>query len=206
MKQYLIGMLLISMLLWSFQFPVQPEKYIHIFKENAAQFSITKSDDILQYILHYYPIELQVIRSFRQSKNTTKEIENELLDAKKQYQFLLELKIPRNGMKEFLTYNDGSQTSYENRLTYFAFQFGKDIQYLSKDKLWLPVESFQFERNFGLANQGSFLFEIPKENIGDSLKISIDSKIYSKHVSEFTFSKKTINSLPQLKKVSKWKK
>ena len=83
--------------------------------------------------------------------------------------------------KEFLTYNDGSQTSYENRLTYFAFQFGKDIQYLSKDKLWLPIESFQFERNFGLANQGSFLFEIPKENIGDSLKISIDSKIYSKH-------------------------
>lgn len=65
-----------------FSIPVQPEKYIHIFKENAAQFSITKSDDILQYILHYYPIELQVIRSFRQSKNTTKEIENELLDAK----------------------------------------------------------------------------------------------------------------------------
>jgi hypothetical protein len=72
--------------------------------------------------------------------------------------------------------------------------------------VWLPVESFQFERNFGIANQGSFLFEIPKENIGDSLKISIDSKIYSKQASEFTFSKKTLNSLPQLKKVSKWKK
>lgn len=206
MKQNLIGIFFISMLLWSFQFPVQPEKYIHVFKKKAAQFSITKSDEILQYTLHYYPIELQVIRSFRQSKNTTKEIENELLDAKKQYQFLLELKIPRNGIKEFLTYNDGSQTSYEDRLSYFAFQFGKDIQYLSKDKLWLPIESFQFERNFGLANQGSFLFEIPKENIGDSLKISIDSKIYSKHVSEFSFSKKTMNSLPQLKKVSKWKK
>lgn len=206
MKQKLIGILLISILTWSFQLPVKPEKYIQIFKEKAARFTISKSDDIMLSTLHYYPIELQVIRSFRQAKNATQEIENELRDAKKQYQFLLELKIPNNGMKEFLTYNDGSKTSYEDRLTYFAFQFGKDIQYLSKDNIWLPVESFQFERNFGLANQGSFLFEIPKENIGDSLKISIDSKIYSKHVSEFSFSKKTLNSLPQLKKVSKWKK
>jgi hypothetical protein len=206
MTKYLFGIMLISTLAWSFRFPVQPEKYIRIFKEKAPQFSMTKSGEVMNYTLLYYPIELQVIRSFRQAKNATQEIESTLLDAKKQYQFLLELKIPRSGMKEFLTYNDGSLNSYEDRLSYFAFEFGKHIQYLSKDKVWLPVESFQFERNFGIANQGSFLFEIPKENIGDSLKISIDSKIYSKQASEFTFSKKTLNSLPQLKKVSKWKK
>jgi hypothetical protein len=72
--------------------------------------------------------------------------------------------------------------------------------------MWLPVESFQFERNFGMTNKGSFLFEIPKENIGETLKISIASKIYTHTALEFTFSKKTLNSLPQLKKVSKWKK
>jgi hypothetical protein len=72
--------------------------------------------------------------------------------------------------------------------------------------MWLPVESFQFERNFGMTNQGSFLFEIPKDNIGDTLKIELASKIYAHKALEFTYTKKTLNSLPQLKKVSKWKK
>jgi hypothetical protein len=206
MRPKLLGMLLFTSVAFSFIFPVQPDKYISAFKQKAALLTLSNSTDIVTYTLHYFPIELQAIRSYRQSKNASKEVENELNAAKKQYQFLLELNIPQNGTKEFLTFSDGGKNSYEQRLKYFSFQFGKDIQYLSKDNMWLPVESFQFERNFGMTNQGSFLFEIPKENIGDTLKIELASKIYAHNTLEFTYSKKTLNSLPQLKKVSKWKK
>lgn len=206
MKPKLLGMLLFTSVAFSFIFPVQPDKYISVFKQKAALLTLSNSSDIVTCTLHYFPIELQAIRSYRQSKNASKEVENELTEAKKQYQFLLELNIPQNGTKEFLTFSDGGKNTYEQRLKYFSFQFGKDIQYLSKDNMWLPVESFQFERNFGMTNQGSFLFEIPKENIGDTLKIELASKIYAHNALEFTYTKKTLNSLPQLKKVSKWKK
>jgi len=206
MRPKLLGMLLLTSLAFSFVFPVHPDKYITEFKKKSALLTISNSTELVSYTLHYFPIELQAIRSYRQSKNASKEIENELNAAKKQYQFLLELNIPQNGSKEFLSFSDGGKNTYEQRLKYFSFQFGKDIQYLSKDNMWLPVESFQFERNFGMTNKGSFLFEIPKENIGETLKISIASKIYTHTALEFTFSKKTLNSLPQLKKVSKWKK
>jgi hypothetical protein len=206
MRPKLLGMLLLTSLAFSFVFPVHPDKYITEFKKKSALLTISNSTELVSYTLHYFPIELQAIRSYRQSKNASKEVENELNAAKKQYQFLLELNIPQNGPNEFLSYSDGGKNTYEQRLKYFSFQFGKDIQYLSKDNMWLPVESFQFERNFGMTNKGSFLFEIPKENIGETLKISIASKIYSHTALEFTFSKKTLNSLPQLKKVSKWKK
>lgn len=206
MRPKLLGMLLLTSLAFSFVFPVHPDKYITEFKKKSALLTISNSTELVSYTLHYFPIELQAIRSYRQSKNASKEVENELNAAKKQYQFLLELNIPQNGSKEFLSFSDGGKNNYEQRLKYFSFQFGKDIQYLSKDNMWLPVESFQFERNFGMTNKGSFLFEIPKENIGETLKISIASKIYTHTALEFTFSKKTLNSLPQLKKVSKWKK
>jgi hypothetical protein len=206
MRPKLLGMLLLTSLAFSFVFPVHPDKYITEFKKKSALLTISNSTELVSYTLHYFPIELQAIRSYRQSKNASKEIESELNAAKKQYQFLLELNIPQNGSKEFLSFSDGGKNTYEQRLKYFSFQFGKDIQYLSKDNMWLPVESFQFERNFGMTNKGSFLFEIPKENIGETLKISIASKIYTHTALEFTFSKKTLNSLPQLKKVSKWKK
>jgi len=206
MRPKLLGMLLLTSLAFSFVFPVHPDKYITEFKKKSALLTLSNSTELVSYTLHYFPIELQAIRSYRQSKNASKEIESELNAAKKQYQFLLELNIPQNGSKEFLSFSDGGKNNYEQRLKYFSFQFGKDIQYLSKDNMWLPVESFQFERNFGMTNKGSFLFEIPKENIGETLKISIASKIYSHTALEFTFSKKTLNSLPQLKKVSKWKK
>jgi hypothetical protein len=206
MRPKLLGMLLLTSLAFSFVFPVHPDKYITEFKKKSALLTLSNSTELVSYTLHYFPIELQVIRSYRQSKNASKEVESELNAAKKQYQFLLELNIPQNGSKEFLSFSDGGKNNYEQRLKYFSFQFGKDIQYLSKDNMWLPVESFQFERNFGMTNKGSFLFEIPKENIGETLKISIASKIYTHTALEFTFSKKTLNSLPQLKKVSKWKK
>jgi hypothetical protein len=206
MRPKLLGMLLLTSLAFSFVFPVHPDKYITEFKKKSALLTLSNSTELVSYTLHYFPIELQAIRSYRQSKNASKEIESELNAAKKQYQFLLELNIPQNGSKEFLSFSDGGKNTYEQRLKYFSFQFGKDIQYLSKDNMWLPVESFQFERNFGMTNKGSFLFEIPKENIGETLKISIASKIYTHTALEFTFSKKTLNSLPQLKKVSKWKK
>jgi len=206
MRPKLLGMLLLTSLAFSFVFPVHPDKYITEFKKKSALLTISNSTELVSYTLHYFPIELQAIRSYRQSKNASKEVESELNAAKKQYQFLLELNIPQNGSKEFLSFSDGGKNNYEQRLKYFSFQFGKDIQYLSKDNMWLPVESFQFERNFGMTNKGSFLFEIPKENIGETLKISIASKIYTHTALEFTFSKKTLNSLPQLKKVSKWKK
>ncbi len=206
MRPKLLGMLLLTSLAFSFVFPVHPDKYITEFKKKSALFTLSNSTELVSYTLHYFPIELQAIRSYRQSKNASKEVESELNAAKKQYQFLLELNIPQNGSKEFLSFSDGGKNNYEQRLKYFSFQFGKDIQYLSKDNMWLPVESFQFERNFGMTNKGSFLFEIPKENIGETLKISIASKIYTHTALEFTFSKKTLNSLPQLKKVSKWKK
>jgi hypothetical protein len=206
MRPKLLGMLLLTSLAFSFVFPVHPDKYITEFKKKSALLTISNSTELVSYTLHYFPIELQAIRSYRQSKNASKEVESELIAAKKQYQFLLELNIPQNGSKEFLSFSDGGKNNYEQRLKYFSFQFGKDIQYLSKDNMWLPVESFQFERNFGMTNKGSFLFEIPKENIGETLKISIASKIYTHTALEFTFSKKTLNSLPQLKKVSKWKK
>jgi len=206
MRPKLLGMLLLTSLAFSFVFPVHPDKYITEFKKKSALLTLSNSTELVSYTLHYFPIELQAIRSYRQSKNASKEIESELNAAKKQYQFLLELNIPQNGSKEFLSFSDGGKNNYEQRLKYFSFQFGKDIQYLSKDNMWLPVESFQFERNFGMTNKGSFLFEIPKENIGETLKISIASKIYTHTALEFTFSKKTLNSLPQLKKVSKWKK
>ena len=206
MRPKLLGMLLLTSLAFSFVFPVHPDKYITEFKKKSALLTISNSTELVSYTLHYFPIELQAISSYRQSKNASKEIESELNAAKKQYQFLLDLNIPQNGSKEFLPSSDGGKNTYEQRLKYFSFQFGKDIQYLSKDNMWLPVESFQFERNFGMTNKGSFLFEIPKENIGETLKISIASKIYTHTALEFTFSKKTLNSLPQLKKVSKWKK
>jgi hypothetical protein len=206
MRPKLLGMLLLTSLAFSFVFPVHPDKYITEFKKKSALLTISNSTELVSYTLHYFPIELQAIRSYRQSKNASKEVESELNAAKKQYQFLLELNIPQNGSKEFLSFSDGGKNNYEQRLKYFSFQFGKDIQYLSKDNMWLPVESFQFERNFGMTNKGSFLFEIPKENIGETLKITIASKIYTHTALEFTFSKKTLNSLPQLKKVSKWKK
>jgi hypothetical protein len=206
MRPKLLGMLLLTSLAFSFVFPVHPDKYITEFKKKSALLTLSNSTELVSYTLHYFPIELQVIHSYRQSKNASKEVESELNAAKKQYQFLLELNIPQNGSKEFLSFSDGGKNNYEQRLKYFSFQFGKDIQYLSKDNMWLPVESFQFERNFGMTNKGSFLFEIPKENIGETLKISIASKIYTHTALEFTFSKKTLNSLPQLKKVSKWKK
>jgi hypothetical protein len=206
MRPKLLGMLLLTSLAFSFVFPVHPDKYITEFKKKSALFTLSNSTELVSYTLHYFPIELQAIRSYRQSKNASKEIESELNAAKKQYQFLLELNIPQNGSKEFLSFSDGGKNTYEQRLKYFSFQFGKDIQYLSKDNMWLTVESFQFERNFGMTNKGSFLFEIPKEIIGETLKISIASKIYTHTALEFTFSKKTLNSLPQLKKVSKWKK
>jgi hypothetical protein len=206
MRPKLLGMLLLTSLAFSFVFPVHPDKYITEFKKKSALLTLSNSTELVSYTLHYFPIELQAIRSYRQSKNASKEVESELIAAKKQYQFLLELNIPQNGSKEFLSFSDGGKNNYEQRLKYFSFQFGKDIQYLSKDNMWLPVESFQFERNFGMTNKGSFLFEIPKENIGETLKISIASKIYTHTALEFTFSKKTLNSLPQLKKVSKWKK
>jgi hypothetical protein len=206
MSSKLLGMLLLTSLAFSFVFPVHPDKYITEFKKKSALLTLSNSTELVSYTLHYFPIELQAIRSYRQSKNASKEVESELNAAKKQYQFLLELNIPQNGPNEFLSYSDGGKNNYEQRLKYFSFQFGKDIQYLSKDNMWLPVESFQFERNFGMTNKGSFLFEIPKENIGETLKISIASKIYTHTALEFTFSKKTLNSLPQLKKVSKWKK
>jgi len=206
MRPKLLGMLLLTSLAFSFVFPVHPDKYITEFKKKSALLTLSNSTELFSYTLHYFPIELQAIRSYRQSKNASKEVESELNAAKKQYQFLLELNIPQNGSKEFLSFSDGGKNNYEQRLKYFSFQFGKDIQYLSKDNMWLPVESFQFERNFGMTNKGSFLFEIPKENIGETLKISIASKIYTHTALEFTFSKKTLNSLPQLKKVSKWKK
>lgn len=206
MRPKLLGMLLLTSLAFSFVFPVHPDKYITEFKKKSALLTISNSTELVSYTLHYFPIELQAIRSYRQSKNASKEVESELNAAKKQYQFLLELNIPQNGPNEFLSYSDSGKNTYEQRLKYFSFQFGKDIQYLSKDNMWLPVESFQFERNFGMTNKGSFLFEIPKENIGETLKISIASKIYTHTALEFTFSKKTLNSLPQLKKVSKWKK
>jgi hypothetical protein len=206
MRPKLLGMLLLTSLAFSFVFPVHPDKYITEFKKKSALLTLSNSTELVSYTLHYFPIELQAIRSYRQSKNASKEVESELIAAKKQYQFLLELNIPQNGSKEFLSFSDGGKNNYEQRLKYFSFQFGKDIQYLSKDNMWLPVESFQFERNFGMTNKGSFLFEIPKENIGETLKITIASKIYTHTALEFTFSKKTLNSLPQLKKVSKWKK
>ena len=206
MRPKLLGMLLLTSLAFSFVFPVHPDKYITEFKKKSALLTISNSTELVSYTLHYFPIELQAISSYRQSKNASKEIESELNAAKKQYQFLLELNIPQNGSKEFLSFSDGGKNTYEQRLKYFSFQFGKDIQYLSKDNMWLPVESFQFERNFGMTNKGSFLFEIPKENIGETLKICIAAKIYTHTALEFTFSKKTLNSLPQLKKVSKWKK
>jgi hypothetical protein len=206
MKKFWFVLSIISSLVMSFCWPVQPENFIHDFKERATEFTQVRTEGILQYTLHYYPIELQAIKSFRSSNQVKSSVESLLTDAKKQYQFLLELKIPKNGPKEFLTFADGTQTNYQERLTYFSFQFRKDIKYFSKDRVWLPVESFQFERNFGLTNQGSFLFEIPKANIGDTLKISIGSKIYAAQPIEFFFSKKNLNSLPQLKRVSKWKK
>lgn len=206
MRPKILGMLLLTSLAFSFVFPVHPDKYITEFKKKSALLTLSNSTELVSYTLHYFPIELQAIRSYRQSKNASKEVESELNAAKKKYQFLLELNIPQNGSKEFLSFSDGGKNNYEQRLKYFSFQFGKDIQYLSKDNMRLPVESFQFERNFGMTNKGSFLFEIPKENIGETLKITIASKIYTHTALEFTFSKKTLNSLPQLKKVSKWKK
>jgi hypothetical protein len=118
---------------------------------------------------------------------------------------MLELSIPANGQREFLKYQSLYYGSYEERLKYFAFGFGKDIQFLNEQKEWQAIQSFQFERNFGLSSQGVFLFEVPRMD-QDSILIRIQDRIFTQTISQFSFSSKAINALPNLKKVSKWKK
>ena len=185
---------------------LNPEEYRSFMRKNKSNLQHVSEGDISKYKVSFIPQELTIINALDKEVMSPKEAENSLDQKNQDFNFLLQITVPENGRKEFLTYPSGD-TDYKSRLLYYSFDMKNDIKVYINGKE-IPLNYYQFERDFGLSAQGTISFSvegIPYRKI-DLLEIQIKDEVYGRELHEIVFDADFIQNLPELKSIKKWKK
>ena len=200
----LISIVFLATLGCAWRKPVSPSKYIDKVNDVQDMLAQTKYSGSGQYTLILVPGALRVIHLYKSKHITVVQAQEMLADSYSRYDFMLQIEIPENGMREFMAFENGKDT-YESKVKYFSFGFAEDIKFQASNGSWVKVGTYNFERNFGLSPKGTMLFSVAKEAADKTLKIEIQDRIFGVDAMQFEFDLKYINKLPKLEQASKWK-
>ncbi|MFT5779002.1 MAG: hypothetical protein ACI837_001959 [Crocinitomicaceae bacterium] len=182
---------------------VTPEEYKKQYSEKVDAFSMVSNDHGVEYSLKFVPKELQVISSYSKGVLTITEAEEWLKESENEVRFMLQIEIPENGRQEFLKY-ESENYSYEDRVKYYAFDFAKDIEVWVDEKQKLELNSFNFEREFGVSPKGTMILSVNIPKNAKNLSVKFTDQVYGTDSQSFLFDLKEFNSLPRLKNIKKW--
>lgn len=183
---------------------VSPDKYISKVNEVQDKLVQTKHSGVGTYTLRLVPGALRVIQLYKNKHISATQAQEMLAESYNRYDFILQLEIPENGMREFMTFDNG-RDSYEAKVKYFSFGFWDDIKYKSSNGTWVKVGAYNFERSFGLSPKGTMLFSVASSVAYKTLVIEIHDRIFGEAAIQFDFDLKYFKKLPKLERVSKWK-
>jgi hypothetical protein len=178
--------------------PIDFQKYV---RENGNSFKKLLIHEDIHYSIVYLPEELKIIHDFNNRIITREEAWQELKNSKNQLTLLFQIEIPENGRQEFLKYRPDS-VSYEQRIKYYSFDFQKDISITDSKGSIMKINTFHFEREFGLSGKGTFTLILNKETKVEQLNILFNDEIFGGKELEM---KLPIPQLPKLKHTKKWK-
>jgi hypothetical protein len=177
------------------------EAYLNWYNSNNSFFKKTIQDGEFNYTLYLIPNQMELIRQYK-SKQITIEEFNTQINKSSNLTFRLEISSPNLGNKDFIKEIPAQKFSYDDRVKYFSFDFGKDIKVVNGKSDTLYSTGYLFERGNGLKPYSLCNLEYDTKIIKDTLRVFINNKVYNQKLDfAFVFDKKT--ELPELKKIKK---
>lgn len=177
------------------------DAYLNWYNSNSSVFKKTIQDGEFSYTMYLIPNQMELIRQYK-SKQITIEEFNTQINKSSNLTFRLEISSPNLGNKDFIKEIPAQKFSYDDRVKYFSFDFGKDIKIVNGKSDTLYSTGYLFERGNGLKPYSLCNLEYDTKIIKDTLRVFVNNKVYNQKLDfAFVFDKKT--ELPELKKIKK---
>lgn len=177
------------------------DAYLSWYNSNSSLFKKTIQDGEFSYTLYLIPNQMELLRQYK-SKQITVEEFNSKINKSGNLSFRLEISAPNLGNKDFIKEMSSQSYTYDERVNYFSFDFGKDIKVVNGKSDTIYSASYLFERSNGLKPYSLCNLEYDTKIIKDTLRVFINNKVYKQKLDfAFVFDKK--KELPELKKIKK---
>lgn len=175
---------------------VNKEHFIQFYRTNISAYEKTENQGDLLTKVRFIPTDFTTLKLLNEDEQAAIDFQKEAQTA---LSFLVQLEAPSIGNKEFLNLKNDS-LSFEERVSYFSFNFRNDISYQIDNGQILNIADFHFERLFNISPYGNFNISIPLPNKrAKLLKIIVRDKLYDFGHTTFEFDLKKINEFPRLK-------
>jgi len=140
---------------------LSPEKYLKYFEKNKMNYCVTTERNGVTATIMYQPVEYLVAREkINGDTSTIQELMNKYGNS---LYFLLILTSDSNKTGSLLLERDG-YSRFSNNVYKNTFQKDNDIFLLNK-KDTVKLTDYQYERNWGIGNNDSFLFIFHQKDI-----------------------------------------
>lgn len=177
---------------------LSPGEYVQWFKGNHNHLQKSQNVNGVKYTLSYRTPEFLALMQ-QQNENITKsELDSAMQDFSDLVQFRLQIEVPGSG-QEFLKYNLTSESDYESRVNYYAFEMQKDIFLKTEKGDSIPCSIYHFERSYGASPSSVFLIAFAGVNTNEKMEITVFDREIGKEKIRFVFDPKELKNIPQLK-------
>jgi hypothetical protein len=180
---------------------VDPDAYLKWCRDNKQQLSRKQVPGAVSYEATFIPQDLSLIKQSKNSTLTKETVADHRSASKGRMSFLLSVSVPEMGSQEFLLYAPNGKT-YDEKLTYYAFGMQQDIVLVVDGRDSVPCTDYIFERSF--SRNGNFTLGFAVPNHYKTLSLVVDDKAFDQQDLVFTYTRKDLESLPKLKKYTKW--
>lgn len=184
---------------------VNPEEFYAFYKNHSSEFLFAQSTANFDYKIAFKPFQQNLIKFVKDETNLTKkEYKKFKKQNSKNLDFILQISSVKEPFKEFLKFDNGLQ-SFEQKVSYYSFDFKKDIVLVLDSLDTLKLDYYNFERGFDINPNGEFYlsFNIGKKKFHKA-QILIKNRAYNETNIAFTYQQKSLFDIPQLKHYKKW--
>ena len=200
LKQLLFALLIGVLAVGCTTTRLAPIEFVKFTESPTNGLRVEGQTDNLTYTLQYRPLPYVAVMEHKQPQIPETLVDKRVKELTGMHYFLLRMQSNTNNA-DVLNFQSASLEDYQNRVSYFSFDFRNDLQLVDGQDT-LSCKLYHFERRYGVTPYVEFMLGFPAADSAitahQDKTLLIKNRVFGHRPLPITIQKDAINRVPQL--------